>query len=80
MFFAYAKIKAHISFTVTAKLISVFDFATWIVQFIFVLSLKFTASSHLLCLHSSVCVRTVRKPHCWFSHDMAHTGLTCRAL
>ena len=25
------------------------------------------ASSHLLCLHSSVCVGPVRKPHCWLS-------------
>ena len=33
-----------------------FVFATRIVQFLFFLNPKFQASSHLLCLHSSVCV------------------------
>ena len=33
---------------------------------------KFPASSHLLCLYSSVCVRPVQKPHCWFSHDVVY--------
>ena len=32
---------------------------------------KFPVSSHLLCLYSSVCVRPVWKPHCWFSHEVA---------
>ena len=36
-------------------------------------SSTFQASSHLLCLYSSVCVRPVQKPHCRFSHDFAHT-------
>ena len=36
------------------------------------LNTKFKASSHLLCLYSPVCVRPVRKPHCWFSHEAAH--------
>ena len=30
------------------------------------------ASCHLLYLKSSVCVKTVRKPHCWFSHEAAY--------
>ena len=29
-------------------------------------------SSHLLCLYSLVCVGPVQKPHCWFSHEVAH--------
>ena len=64
--FAYAKTKAQISFAVTAKLISAFVFATWIVHFLFFLNPKFQASSLLLRLCSLICVRTVRKPHCWF--------------
>ena len=60
------------SFAVTAKLISAFVFATRIVHFIFFLNPKFPVSSHLLCLYSSVCVRPVRKPHCWFFHEAAH--------
>ena len=70
--FAYAKTKAQISFAVTAKLISAFVFATRVVQFLFYLNLKFQASSSFLCLYRSVCVRPVRKPHCWFSHKAAH--------
>ena len=42
---AYAKTKAQISFAVTAKLISAFVFATWIVHFLFFLNPKFQASS-----------------------------------
>ena len=77
------KTKAQISFAVTAKLISAFVFATWIVQSLFFLNPKPQASSHLLCLYSSVCVRPVRKPHCWFSHDAAHifmSGLNCNLV
>ena len=33
---------------------------------------KISILYHLLCLYRPVCVRTVRKPHCWFSHDAAH--------
>ena len=44
---AYAKTKTQISFAVTAKLISAFVFATWIVQYLFFLNTKFQASSHL---------------------------------
>ena len=69
---AYAKTKTQISFAVTAKLISAFVFATWIVHFLFFLNPKFQVSSHLLCLYSLVCVGPVRKPRCWFSHKVAH--------
>ena len=62
---------AQISFAVTAKLISVFVFATRIVHFLFFLNPKFQASSLLLKLYRPVCVRPVRKPHCWFSHEAA---------
>ena len=41
---------------VTAKLISAFVFATQILQFLCFLNPKFLASSHLLCLYSSVYV------------------------
>ena len=60
--FAYAKTKTQISFAVTAKLISAFVFATRIVQSLFFLNTKFQASSHLLRLHSPVCVGPGRKP------------------
>ena len=36
------------------------------------LNTKFHASSCFLLLHRPVCVRPVRKPHCWFSHEAAH--------
>ena len=60
------------SASVTAKLISAFVFATRIVQFLFYLNPKFQASSSFLCLYRSVCVGPGRKPHCWFSHEVAH--------
>ena len=47
-------------------------FATRIVQFLFYLNPKFQASSSFLCLYKPVCVRPVRKPHCWLSHEAAH--------
>ena len=46
-------------------------FSYWIVQFLFYLNPKFLASSSFLCLYRPVCVRPVRKPHCWFSHEVA---------
>ena len=49
----------------------IFVFTTLIVQSLYFLNPRLPASSHLLCLHSSVCVRPVHKPHSWFSHDMA---------
>ena len=60
--FAYAKTKTQISFAVTAKLISVFVFATRIVQSLPFLNTKFQASSHRLWLYSPVCVGPGRKP------------------
>ena len=66
--------KAQISFAVTMKLITAFVFATLIVQFHYFLNPKLPASSHLLCLYSSACVGPDRKPHCWFSHDVAHVA------
>ena len=47
-------------------------FRYWIVQFLLYLTPKFQASSLLLCLYSSLCFRPVRKPHWWFSHEVAH--------
>ena len=68
----------QISFAVTAKLISAFVFATWIEQSLFFLNPKFQACYHLLCLCRPVYVRPVRKPHCWFSHEVAQFyKLTC---
>ena len=49
-----------------------FVYATRIVQFLFYLNPKFQASSSFLCLCSPVCVGPVRKPHCWFYHEVAH--------
>ena len=53
-----------------------FVFATHILQFLYFLNPKFPASSHLLCLYSSVCVEPVQKPHSWFPHDTAHLFYT----
>ena len=69
---AYAKTKAQISFAVTATLICAFVFATRIGQFLLYLTTKFQASSSFLCLYRPVCVGPVRKPPCWFSHEVAH--------
>ena len=33
---------------------------------------KFQASSSFLRLYRPVCVGPGRKPHCWFSHEVAH--------
>ena len=65
-FFAYAKTKTQISFVVTAKLISAFVFATWIVQSLYFLNPKFQASSHLLWLSSPVCVASGQNPKTGF--------------
>ena len=64
--FAYAKTKTQISLAVTAKLISAFVFATWIVQYLYFLNTKFPASSHLQWLYSLVCVRPGQNLNCWF--------------
>ena len=46
----------------SAKLISAFVFATWIVQSLYFLNTKFQASSHLVWLYSLVCVGPGRIP------------------
>ena len=51
-FCIYAKTRKQISFAVTAKLICVFVFATWIVQYLYFLNTKLQASSHLQWLSS----------------------------
>ena len=38
------------------------------------------ASSSNLCLYRPVCVRPVRKPHCWFSHEAAHIESLAKRL
>ena len=43
---------------------------------LFFLNPKFQASTLLLWLYSLVCVRPVRKPHCWFSHEVAQYNVT----
>ena len=48
-----------------------FVFATRIVQFLFYLNTKFQDSSSFLCLYRLVCIGPVRKPHCWFFHEVA---------
>ena len=70
----FVKTKTQISFPVTLKLTSIFDMAAGMVQFLNFLNPKFAASIHLLWLHSLICVRTGRNPHCWFSHDAAHNS------
>ena len=48
---------AQLISTVMAKLISALVFATWIVQYLYFLKLKFQVYRHLLWLYSLVCVR-----------------------
>ena len=69
---SYAKTKAQTSFAVTVKLISVFVFATLIVQSLFFLHRKFEASSYLLCVDLD------GNPNCWFSHAQAQIYSTNR--
>ena len=52
----------QISFAVTAKLISAFDFSIQILQSLYFFNQKFQASSHLLWLYSLVCLGPGRKP------------------
>ena len=66
------KTKAQISFSVAAKLISAFVFASRIVQFLYFLNPKFPASNHLLCLYSLVCVGPGRNPKLLVSHAQTH--------
>ena len=72
--FAYAKTK-------TAKLISAFVFATWIVQPLCFLNLKFQASSHLLWLYSPVFCRTWSETPktCFLTPRLISSGCICNA-
>ena len=74
--FCIWKTKVQISLAGTAKLISVFVFATGIVLFLYFLNPKFPVPSCLLCLYSSVCMGPVQKPYFWFSHGAAHMIVT----
>ena len=65
---------------VTAKLIIAFVFATPTVQFLFYLNPKFQASRSFLLLCRPVCVRPIRKPHCWFSHEAAQINNMAKTL
>ena len=63
------------SFAVVAKLISVFVFATLIVQSLYFPNPKFQSFNHLLWLHRRICDGPDRKPNCWFSHAQAQINL-----
>ena len=67
--FCIAKTKAQISFTLTAKLITVF---TTIHS---TMSLLPKSKISSLYPSNSVCVGDVGKPYCWFSHNAAHLGI-----
>ena len=72
--FAYAKTKTQFS---SADQRLLFVFTVRIVQSIYYLNPKFQASSHLLLLHSPVCVVPRRNPEDRFSHDEAHMTSYC---
>ena len=59
----------QISFAVTVKLISAFVLATYLVQFLYYLNLKFQAFSHLVLLHSLVCVGSGTLPSPLYDGD-----------
>ena len=66
--------KQRRSSAVTAKLIRAFVFAARISQFLYFLNPKFTTSSQLLCLYSSVCIPPGRKLQCLFSRVVLPSG------
>ena len=70
--FCNAKTKTQISFTVTAKLISAFVFATRIVQSLYLLNPKFQASSILSDCNARFVSDLVGNPEDRFSHNEAH--------
>ena len=47
-------------------------FATYIVQFLYLLNLKFQTFNHFLWLYSRICVEPVSNPQDMFSHDVAY--------
>ena len=80
--FSYAKTKTQISFAVTAKLFSVFVFATRIVQSIFFLNPKFQVSSYFYWLSSPVCRgpgQNHRRPVFW-RRGSFNNQCECRAF
>ena len=77
MIIAYAKTKVQISCAVIAQLIRIFVFATWIVQFLCFINLKFQVFSHLLKLHKPVCVGPGRKPQ---RPIFSHRGLNMSSI
>ena len=70
--FAYAKTKMQISFAVTAKLISLFVFATWIVQSLFYLNPNFKPLAIFCGFTAWFVSDLVGNPEDWFSHNEAH--------
>ena len=74
MVFAYVKTEGLIICVLIVQLIRTFVFVTQIhaVQFLYFLSAKFQASSHLLWLYIQVCVRPGGKLRRPVSHDKAH--------
>ena len=69
--FSNVKTKEQISCAVTAQLISAFGYVTWIVQSLLFLNPTFQASSLLLWLYITVCVRLVGTIEDHFSHVTA---------
>ena len=69
---AYAKTKVQISFT--ADQLYKADQRLCFRYTDSTIPLLSKAPSHLLCMYSLVCVRPVRKLHCWFSYDRAYKG------
>ena len=78
--FAYAKTKTQISFAVTVKLISVFVFATRIVQSLYFLNPKFQASNHLMWLYSPACIGSGRKPRRPVFSERGSNDKECKIL
>ena len=79
-FFAYAKSKAQMSFAVTAKPISAFVSATWIVQSLYFQNPNFKPLT-IFCGSSARFVSyLVGNPEDWFSHNEAQILLTCTNL
>ena len=70
--FAYAKTKTHISCAVTAQQISVFVFATQIVQALLYLNPTFKLLACFCDCTSRFVSYLVGIPDCWFSHAQAH--------
>ena len=58
--------------TASVQLISAFVFATWLLQFLYFLHLKYQVPSDLLGLHSRFVLGLIRNPEDRFSRDEAH--------